>query len=754
MIATARFLWLCFIIYGSVIVGSAAFSSLGWAQDFTLEPLSLEPLTTKESQQTARQQTGWLTSELHPHIQVKLSAAGVYDEEAESLPILLEIELDDEWKTYWRSPGEGGIAPEFQWHPDFIDSSDTVHQDTVHQDTVDQGNVQQPVELIWHWPTPQRYLVSGIETLGYVGAQAIPLELHIPKQLANKQQTLPLVGHLVMSSCTVVCVLTDFEVRLETALHEYDLSPSEQEQIQEVAFRYQQAWSQVPRFIERPQDYLDIQDAVWDQQAGLLYVKIHNISQSYDAPDVFIDAFQEGIDDITVKPPLVVSQEHELQAWIPIEHWLGALHLEGQELHVTLVDNTFAYEFRLSPRLGVAPSETPSIHPLLLVLLALVGGFILNLMPCVLPVLGIKLQSVLVQQGQQTRPLFLSAALGIVVSFWLLALGILTAKWFGAQVGWGIQFQNPYFIGFMVLVTWGFTLNLAGAFEIRLPSTMSRRLEDTGGQSRAGYFVQGMFATLLATPCSAPFLGTAVAYALIAEPFTLLGIFTALGVGMALPWLVVALYPKSLHWLPKPGAWMVHLKWLFSAMLALTSIWLMTVLKHHVSAPVWLLFVTILWVIALLLLIRAYGIKGGVGGVVVTCVLLLASIFTTVLKQHDQTRPPLQWETFNLVQVQQAIQEGQVVFVDVTADWCITCKANAIGVLQQDPVYSRLQQSDIRLFQADWTLPSETVTDFLQQHHRYGVPFNIVYGAHAPNGIELPVLLTSGKVLEAIEQAK
>ncbi|OQX33494.1 MAG: hypothetical protein B0D91_14285 [Oceanospirillales bacterium LUC14_002_19_P2] len=218
--------------------------------------------------------------------------------------------------------------------------------------------------------------------------------------------------------------------------------------------------------------------------------------------------------------------------------------------------------------------------------LAFLGGLILNLMPCVVPVLGMKVSSLVMSSGQsqvQVRRQFLSGAAGILFSFWLLAAGLLTLKAFGAQIGWGIQFQNPWFIGFMVLVTTAFAANLLSFFEIRLPVTWSSRIAQAGDDGLAGHFIQGMFATLLATPCSAPFLGTAVAFALVSDPLTLWMIFTALGIGMACPYLLVSLRPSLVRLLPKPGPWMNVLRRVLALLLLGTTFWLISLLSSHMS---------------------------------------------------------------------------------------------------------------------------------------------------------------------------
>ncbi|NVO99187.1 thioredoxin family protein, partial [Photobacterium damselae subsp. damselae] len=276
------------------------------------------------------------------------------------------------------------------------------------------------------------------------------------------------------------------------------------------------------------------------------------------------------------------------------------------------------------------------------------------------------------------------------------------------------------------------------------------------GNSYGGHFVQGMFATLLATPCSAPFLGTAVAFALGANYLTLFAIFTALAVGMAAPWLLIALFPQLANALPKPGMWMNTVKTIFGLMMLVTSLWLLSLMANFFSLKI----VIVIGVIALaLLLSQLWRIKGKRATLLTVGFLIIVTAIGLIIGSltADKWAKPLpqdhHWTPLNVEQIKQDVAQGKTVFVDVTADWCITCKANKVGVILQEPVYSALDQENIVLMRGDWTKPSDYVTNFLQSHGRFGVPFNIVYGPAAPNGIELPVILTSEQVLDALKQA-
>ena len=367
-----------------------------------------------------------------------------------------------------------------------------------------------------------------------------PLVFHID----DFDQPVRLLGDFRLSSCTTICVLSDYSLDLSFV-------PSALKPDTTAAFAVDKALSRVPAFM--PDGGFGDVAALWDDSRQILRVTAER-DEGWKTPDVIVD----GLEDVIFGVPELHYKGEQLTATISVSSWLGDVDLTGQTLAVTLVSGDYAKEIPVVARQGTVVDDFSDNSLLYLIGLAFLGGLILNLMPCVLPVLGMKVSSLVMASGQSqglVRRQFLSVAAGILFSFWLLAAGLLTLKAFGAQIGWGIQFQNPWFIGFMVLVTTAFAANLLSCFEIRLPVAWSSRIAQAGDDGLAGHFIQGMFATLLATPCSAPFLGTAVAFALVSDPFTLWMIFTALGIGMASPYLLVSLRPSLVRLLPKPGPW-------------------------------------------------------------------------------------------------------------------------------------------------------------------------------------------------------
>ncbi|MDD9914499.1 MAG: thioredoxin family protein, partial [Rhodospirillaceae bacterium] len=389
---------------------------------------------------------------------------------------------------------------------------------------------------------------------------------------------------------------------------------------------------------------------------------------------------------------------------------------------------------------------------------ALLGGLLLNLMPCVLPVLSIKLLSVVSYGGREAASVrfgFLATAAGIVTSMLVIAAALLGVKAAGMSVGWGIQFQQPVFLAFMALIVALFAYNLFGLFEIHLPqrlSDMSLRASDQ--PSAAGHFMTGAFATLLATPCSAPFVGTAVGFALSRDTLEILSVFAALGVGLALPYLAVAAFPRLATALPRPGTWMVVLRQIMGVALAATAIWLLTVIAVQIGTEGALILTAMLVLMGGVLLIqRLPGSRLGRHAGKAVFALSIAALALPVVHMPSGNAVAVaesgRWERFDQAEIARLVASGKTVFVDVTADWCITCQVNKKVVLDTQPVASWLDSQNVVAMRADWTRPNQDVANYLASFGRYGIPFNAVYGPDAPQGIALPELLTSDIVVQA-----
>ena len=406
-------------------------------------------------------------------------------------------------------------------------------------------------------------------------------------------------------------------------------------------------------------------------------------------------------------------------------------------------------------------AAVPEISLLVVLGLALIGGLILNLMPCVLPVLSIKLLSVVSHGGREAGPVrvsFLASAAGILVSFLVLAVVAIGLKAGGMAAGWGIQFQQPLFLTAMAVVVSLFAANLFGLFEIPLPRALADLAGGHGGDGHglASHFLTGAFATLLATPCSAPFLGTAVGFALARGVAEILLVFAALGLGLALPYLLVAAFPGLATRLPRPGPWMITLRRILGLALVATAVWLLSVLAVQIGLTATLIVGALLVVLGLALALARRLPRPAVTGAVLAAALaafLTPAAFEVRPSALQTNQDAGEWEPFDQARIAELVASGAVVFVDVTADWCITCQVNKTLVIDSDAVREILGNGEVIAMRGDWTLPSQEISDYLASFGRYGIPFNAVYGPDMPQGEPLPELLSVDAVLEALERA-
>lgn len=414
-----------------------------------------------------------------------------------------------------------------------------------------------------------------------------------------------------------------------------------------------------------------------------------------------------------------------------------------------------------------AAAETAAGASLLWMLgLALVGGLILNAMPCVLPVLSLKVFGLVRSAGHGRAEVVrgsLATSAGILISFLALAVAAIAARTAGAAVGWGVQFQRPGFVAFLAVVVVLFCLNLWGLFEIPLPARLARVGAAGPREGVAGHFASGLFATLMATPCSAPFLGTAIGFALAQEAPVILAIFTAVGVGMALPYLLLAAAPGTARFFPRPGAWMDTVRGVMGFLLAAAAVWLFYVLSSQMSPERVAAVQVGLLGLALFTWLRHRGWTGaalrkvaGVGMATAAAATLALAIWSggeaPAQASETQTVKLIPWQEFDRSKAEQTAAGGQLVFVDVTADWCFTCKVNERLVLETPEVAGLFEEHGVVPMKADWTNRNDEIGNFLAEHGRYGIPFYLLYRPGQQPHV-FSELLTKETIAAAVREA-
>ncbi len=421
---------------------------------------------------------------------------------------------------------------------------------------------------------------------------------------------------------------------------------------------------------------------------------------------------------------------------------------------------------------GLAGKEGAAAVALLL-FFAFVGGIILNLMPCVLPVLSLKLFSLIKQAGQSRSRLValgISTTAGILASFWALAGIVAAIKAGGGAAGWGMQFQSAGFIAFMVVILTAFAMSFFGVFEVWLPGSATTRMDAAGHKAGlVGAFFTGALLVLLSTPCSAPFLGTAMGFAFTASTPVLFLFFTAAGLGLALPYLLVCAFPAVLKVFPKPGPWMVKLQKAMGVLLLATVAWLLWIVNQQAGNTGVALFLGIVLLSGVFSFIIGKFAPPGVAFWREAVLFAAAAIalatgwfafaapqYEKVLSDRFNARMAKQvledgWYRYSPQLVAEFAKAGRTIFIDATADWCLTCKANEAAVLSDPALLQKLDSAGVVRMKADWTRETPEVNELLYSMGKSGVPAYAIY----PKGdkskqVVLPELLTSGLILEAI----
>lgn len=395
-----------------------------------------------------------------------------------------------------------------------------------------------------------------------------------------------------------------------------------------------------------------------------------------------------------------------------------------------------------------------------IIFIALIGGAILNIMPCVLPVLSIKLISVINHSGAslaRIRFSFFATILGILSCFVIFAFFASIIKITGNSLGWGLQFQNPYFLIFLIMILAFFTANLMGFFEINfeqvLATILNKKISREEGKKHIFIpnFLSGVLAVLLATPCSAPFLGSAISFALVKDFSVIFTVFLCIGLGFASPYIALLISPKLVHLLPRPGMWMIKIKQLMAGLLLATIVWLVYILSDNLSNLS--AFLVMIFTAGIFL---AFKIKSKIFRNLVLILLVGASFaLPSDVKKTAQNTPEydMMWTKFDEAEIYRQVMNGKVVLVDITADWCLTCKFNKIRVLQSKEIILRLKRGTIIGMRGDITKPDEAIMNYLHKNNRFAIPFNAVYGPNAKTGLLASELLSEKELLELIDKA-
>jgi thiol:disulfide interchange protein len=637
------------------------------------------------------------------------------------------------WHTYWKFSGDAGLPTEMTWK---LPPGWKV------------GDIQ--------WPIPLKTIDPGdIETYGYENEVLLIQEITPPSKLDDSSAKLSTEANWLV--CEKICIPGSATLQLDLPV-----ASTSQPANTDVFARYRRL---LPQNLAGP----DGARADWSRVGSDLRLKITGETLAkYPAVDFFPLPEQETI----VGHPAVQSRNNnEIVFRIPLESApkdlssLAGLVVFSQQPNS---DDRAAWQITNAPAVSTSrPAPARGIFTFLL--FGFLGGLILNLMPCVLPVISLKIFGFVQQAGQSRQKIFRSGiAFTIGIFAWFIALAVLliVLKGAGRDVTWGgFQFTNPYFVLALSVIVLVFALNLFGVFEVSLPQSVTRNLLSTSERKDLlGSFFQGVFATVLATPCTAPFLGTALGFAFTQSAAIILAMFIAIAAGMSAPYLLLSVQPAWLRFLPRPGPWMVHVKQFMGFLLLATLLFLLYVvgaqrgLEGAIWASCFLLVISVAcWMKGAFVVPTASAVKR----VVVLLLMLLLVIGSGVYFIGDKFQSAKiasadsqirgDWQPFTPERLQTELEQGRTVFVDFTAAWCLTCKFNEASVLEARDVREAFQRHGIVKLKADWTNGDPVITKLLQKFGRPGVPLYVLYPAKNEEPIVFPEVLTKGMILDKLE---
>ena len=579
----------------------------------------------------------------------------------------LEFLLDKDWKVYFKYPGDVGLGADLQ---------------------IVEGSEKNTINISWPFPNELYEEEINLTSRVYYNNIILPTEIifyDLPQYETKKIKFL-----LDFQICKEICIPVSKKFIVNLDSEDYlDREKVEKIKIYEAS---------VPKDIKLSKTLEGNNITIKSKNLIVEFDKKNNKNILDKKNQNFIFVHNNSLGTTS----FLKAEENKKKIFF----FLKGTNLEGNilsESKVFIKINNEYYYWNTTNHIN--KNNTANYNLLLILFLSFIGGIILNFMPCVLPVLGLKINS-FIQELQTKNSLkvklgSISIVLGIVSTFLLFAIITSTLRYLGKNVGWGMQFQSPSFILFIIFLLILFILNLLGFFEIKLPRIFSNisqnnKLNDNSNIYIKNYFT-GILSTVLATPCTAPFVGTAISVALTQNILFSILIFLFMGIGKSTPYLIFIIYPNIINFFPKPGKWFAYLKYFFAFLLTLTVLWLINIL------------------------------------------------FSAEKSVNDN------WEEFDKFKINQYLDENHSVFVDVTADWCLSCAVNKKLVLDQKEVKKLFENKGIKTLRADWTNRNDSISEFLKSYNRYGIPFNILYTPTTPNGFIFSEILTKNQIKKAIE---
>ena len=677
-----------------------------------------------------------------PHVEAELVARNRAFQPGQPVEVALRLKIIDHWHTYWRNPGDSGLPTRLTW-------------------SLPAGFSAAAIE----WPYPKKLPLGPLMNFGYESEVLHLVTLQTPANI-KIGETVPLNAKAEWLVCSDVCIPESADVSI--SLPSVGSTPLPDARWVEA---FAKARAALPGKLENWTTSAKIVDgklAIDFSPPGGTVVSIADATFFPLREELIANAGIQVLSktgsgfrlSIPTADPVNASINSVDGVLVSANGW-GSTHA-GRAVAFSApltISNAASAPVGISAEGGGTISSSDPMGLFAALLFALAGGLLLNLMPCVFPVLGIKVMSF--ARHAQSDPALLrkqgfAFLSGVLVSFWMLAALLIGLRSAGESIGWGFQLQSPLFVTLLATLFMLMALNLSGVFEVGLRlQTAAGNLEPRGRGTLVDAFFSGVLATVVATPCTAPLMGAALGYTLSQPAMLSILVFTAIALGMALPILTLSLVPQWLRYLPKPGAWMITFRQLLAFPLFATVAWLTWVLGSQIGndGAAKLLFGLVIVALAAWL----YGhwqVSRPLRAMLAASLIALCGL-AIAWPDASRTGVPAAriedgWTPFSTQKIAELRSQHKPVFVDFTATWCITCQVNKRVALNQESVIQRFKELDIVRMKADWTVKDAEITQTLASFGRNGVPLYVFYPAHGEPRI-LPEVLTPAIVLSAIE---
>ncbi|MFN3834993.1 MAG: protein-disulfide reductase DsbD family protein [Glycocaulis sp.] len=678
-----------------------------------------------------------------PLVEASLVSDRISVAPGETFHLALHQEITPHWHTYWRNPGDSGEATQ------------------LYLDLPEGWTVGTMV-----WPAPFTYQLGPLTTYGYEDRVTLPVPVTVPA--SAEPGTITITGEGTWLVCEDICIPEDatFEITLEVGESADDTSGA---RLIQTAFSL------------APQRGVEMEAGLVHQEGKLLLTLAGDaFAIGADAiRDIYFFPYDSGVVDHNAPQPARIEDGFARLDLTPgfatrsavNQDYSGALSFEartGRNWERRVIEVTASAGEQVNDLAAPAPAAAagggsdraggppvPSMAFWQAALFALVGGLILNLMPCVFPILSMKALTIVNKRGADrghARELGLIFGAGVVLTFVALGGVVLALRTLGGAEIWGFQLQEPWVVAGLATLMFVIGLNFLGFFEIGTSlQGVGSNVRDDG---RSGAFLTGVLAVFVAAPCLAPVMASALAFALAQPPLASLTIFAFLGVGLALPFVIVSFEPRLLGFLPRPGPWMERFKQFLAFPMFATAVWLVWVLSVQTGAQ------GVLWVLLLFLAIGfaiwAFRMSGLLARATGFAALALAAgaLWTTASLQPAAIAAGNgEYEDWSPARVAELREEGRPVFVDFTAAWCVTCQVNKFGALADPRVRSAFAENGVALLRADFTNRDSVIADTLAHYGAPGVPFYLMYPANGGEPEILPPLLTEPIMIRAVQAA-